>query len=126
MEKEKLDHYRRGLLARRARKQEVMETRRLAALKRAREAAQQLIRLESCRVLLFGSILVPNRFHERSDVDVLVYGLPTARWRAALVLLEDWPGLEDVVIDLKLAEDLPASFLSFVEKQGEEISLHDH
>lgn len=122
MEREKLDFYRAGLAARRIRKREAMEARRLVILIQARAAARQVIALGAKRVLIFGSVLSASHFHERSDVDMLVYGLPPDKWRNAFVLLEHWPGLEDIVIDLKFAEDLRPVFLSFVERQGEEIT----
>ena len=119
MEQHELEHYRAGLAARRGQQRDKMEARRLCVLSQAREAAAGLLALGGQRVLLFGSVLRPHRFHERSDVDMLLYGLPAEKFSAALGLVEMWPGLEEVEIDLKLAEDQRAEFVSAVEEQGE-------
>lgn len=121
MEKARFDQYRGGLAARQSRRREELEQRRLAILPVVRQAAAALLGLGARRVLLFGSLLVPDRFRERSDVDVLVYGLADHQLTAALRLLEDWPGLEEVEIDLKFAEDQSPRFLALVEKMGEGI-----
>lgn len=118
---ESSDQYRGGLAARQSRRREELEQRRLAILPVARQAAAGLLGLGARRVVLFGSLLEPYRFRARSDLDVLVYGLADKQLTAALRLLEDWPGLEDVEIDLKFAEEQSPNFLTFVEKQGEEI-----
>lgn len=121
VEKARLEQYRIGLQARQVRRREELERRRLAILAIVRQAAGALLGLGAQRVLLFGSLLVPYRFRDRSDVDVLVYGMEDHQLTAALRLLEDWPGLEGVEIDLKFAEEQSPNFLAFVEKLGEEI-----
>ncbi|MEW6218479.1 MAG: nucleotidyltransferase domain-containing protein [Thermodesulfobacteriota bacterium] len=119
MDQDQLEACRRSPRAREQRRRAALEDRRQAALAAARQAAPALLRLGARQVLLFGSILSPHRFHERSDLDLVVYGLPDRLWAKALGTLEDWPGLGEVEIDLKPAEDLPAEFLSFIEEQGE-------
>lgn len=39
------------------------------------------------RVFLFGSVMKPGRFHERSDVDVAVYGLTNERYFSFMAVL---------------------------------------
>jgi len=113
--------YRAAYEARRSERLADMEAKRLASLDAARQAARHLFTLGASRVLLFGSILAPGRFHARSDLDVLAHGLPPGQWSAALRCLEDWPGLQELDIDLKFAEELPTHFLAFAEAEGEEV-----
>lgn len=119
MEPAGIKECRRNYLERQRRRRSDQEERRLRLLLAAREAARSLHALGAERVLLYGSILIPHRFHERSDLDIVVYGLPSTKWAAAFVTLENWPGLDQVEIDMKPGEDLPAGFLSFVEANGE-------
>ena len=41
----------------------------------------------------------------------------------AFLALENWPGLDQVAINMKPGEDLPVDFLSFIEARGEVIIL---
>ncbi|OGQ94434.1 MAG: hypothetical protein A2521_17520 [Deltaproteobacteria bacterium RIFOXYD12_FULL_57_12] len=123
MEPAGIEECRRNYLERQKRRRDDQEERRLRLLRAVREAARSLQTLGVERVLLYGSILIPHRFHERSDLDIVVYGLPAAKWTAAFLALENWPGLDQVAIDMKPGEDLPVDFLSFVEARGEVIIM---
>lgn len=70
----------------------------------AQQAAQRLKqRWGASRVVLFGSLLHPEKVHSRSDIDLAVWGLPEADYLKALAeLLELDP---DFSIDLVEAKD---------------------
>jgi uncharacterized protein len=101
------------------------ERRRLAlrhqrALAVARQAAH-LLRSEYGveRVVLFGSLVRSELFHAQSDVDLLAWGLDEKYYyRAVARLLALDPDFE---IDLLMGEEIPASLLAALEKEGTEL-----
>ena len=61
-----------------------LEKRRQNGLKLAKEAAKLLkIQFGATQVILFGSLLT-NKFHETSDIDLAVNGLPENRYFQAV------------------------------------------
>jgi predicted nucleotidyltransferase len=68
------------------------------------------------RIFLYGSLCRTGRFHPRSDIDLIVEGIPPGLFvRAAsdLMMSMDWP------IDLKPYEDLDGFFRDSVMRKGE-------
>ena len=68
------------------------------------------------RILLYGSLCRSGQFHRRSDIDLVVEGIPPQHFlRAAgdLMMEIDWP------IDLKPLEGLDGLFRELVIKRGE-------
>ena len=102
-----------------ARRRREAMARRIAERRRrawvvAREGAALLReRFGATRVLLFGSLLVPERFDMHSDVDLAVWGLADREYfRAVSHLLSLDPGIS---VDLVAGESAPASLLAAIE-----------
>jgi predicted nucleotidyltransferase len=69
------------------------------------------------RVSLFGSVLRPGLFHERSDVDLAVWGLDERRYLRALAALLD---LEpDFSVDLVEFEHAQPGLQRLIEREGQ-------
>jgi len=83
----------------------------------AQQAARQLRQdFHAERVVLFGSMRSPAKVHERSDVDLAVWGLdPRAYFRAVGQLLAIDP---DMPIDLIEAESAPPRILAEIAATG--------
>jgi predicted nucleotidyltransferase len=83
----------------------------------ARKAADLLRREYGVhRVTLFGSLVRSELFHARSDIDLAVWGLDEKHYyRAVARLLALDPAFE---IDLVMGEEIPASLLEGIEKEG--------
>jgi predicted nucleotidyltransferase len=99
--------------ARRAR----VEARRLQAWEVARRAAALLReRFKATQVKVFGSLVRPALFHERSDVDLAVWGLDERDYfRAAGAVLD----LDPVIaVDLIEAEFARPPLLAVIERDG--------
>lgn len=82
-------------------RQERLEHRRQHGLIGATTAAAQLKRLGATQVILFGSLL-DESFHEQSDMDLGVWGLPEHLYFKAVAQLQGIAGFE---VDLVEAED---------------------
>lgn len=68
------------------------------------------------RVVIFGSLLHPQRFHERSDVDLAVWGLDErVYYRAVSRLLDLEPAIP---VDLVQVEFAPSNLLMVIESEG--------
>lgn len=105
-----------------ARQNWVEERRRLALRHErgwaiARQAADLLRREYGVdQVTLFGSLVRSGLFHARSDIDLAVWGLDEKQYyRAVAQLLALDPAFE---IDLVMGEEIPASLLAGIEKEG--------
>jgi predicted nucleotidyltransferase len=101
------------------------ERRRLAQRhERAWAIARQAADLLRCeygvdRVTLFGSLVRSELFHIRSDIDLAVWGLDERHYyRAVSRLLALDPAFE---IDLLMGEEIPASLLAVIEREGSAI-----
>lgn len=82
---EEMEHYKRAARARWQREQRQREKRREHAWQLAREAAALLKREYGVqRVVVFGSLVHPDRFTLRSDVDLAAWGLTSANWLRAM------------------------------------------
>ena len=86
----------------------------------ARKAAELLRRrFHAERVAVFGSLLSPERFDERSDVDLAVWGLPEEdflRAVAAVISLD-----REITVDLVAVEQARPSLRERIENEGMEI-----
>ena len=83
------------------RRQEQLEHRRQKGLAGAATAAARLKQLGATQVVLFGSLL-DESFHEQSDIDLAVWGLPEKFYFKAVAQLQGIAGFE---VDLVEAED---------------------
>lgn len=97
-----------------------LDARRVRAWALAQQAAE-LLRGEfgAKRVTVFGSLLRPARFHERSDVDLAVWGLEERVYLRALARLLSLDLTLEV--DLVEAEQARAELLSAIEREGVEL-----
>ncbi len=96
---------------------------RAAALAMAERARAELPKAVSIlksygvkKIILFGSLCRPEKFHARSDIDLAVSGIPSdkiIRAGADLMMALDWP------IDLKPWEELNDFFREMILKRGE-------
>ena len=86
-----------------------LERERIKALETAEKISETLARRYNVtRVILFGSVLDPDSFHSRSDIDIAVEGLKKTRYFEALgELMMKY----DRNIDLKPVEELTGLML---------------
>lgn len=105
---------------RRAERQAARAARRERGWAVARRAAD-LLRREygAARVLVFGSPLRSTAFHERSDVDLAVGGLPGERFFQAVAAVNDLPGAFGV--DLVDLGSCRPGLLRAIEREGVEV-----
>jgi predicted nucleotidyltransferase len=96
---------------------ERLEARRLRGLALAQRAALRLCGdFGARRAAVFGSVLKPRLFHERSDVDLAVWGLDERLYLRALSALLD---LEpDIAVDLVEVEQARPELQRVIERDG--------
>ena len=94
-----------------------LEARRQRGLALARQAAERLkTEYGASQVAVFGSVLKPQLFHERSDVDLAVWGLDEQLYLRALSALLD---LEpDISVDLVEVEHARPELQRIIEQDG--------
>ncbi|MDP2104710.1 MAG: nucleotidyltransferase domain-containing protein [Desulfobulbaceae bacterium] len=73
------------------------------------------------QVFIFGSVLQEKKFNERSDLDILVIGMPLSGWLPALLAIEKILMLSEVTIDLKRAEELPEELIELIIRHGQRV-----
>ena len=114
----KMAEYARTARARAQARRKRLEVRRARAWLVAEQAAALLRDKHGAqRVVVFGSVLKPARFHEESDVDLAVWGLDE---RVYLRALSDLLALDPKVeVDLVEAEGAGAGLLSVIEREGQ-------
>ncbi|MBW1789589.1 MAG: nucleotidyltransferase domain-containing protein [Deltaproteobacteria bacterium] len=98
------------------------EAESLALAERARadlpEAVQILKKYGAKRIVLFGSLCNPDRFHPGSDIDLAVEGIPSRdfnRAAADVLMALEYP------VDLKPMEKLAPLLRSMIREKGETI-----
>ncbi|MDX2216703.1 MAG: nucleotidyltransferase domain-containing protein [Oculatellaceae cyanobacterium bins.114] len=114
---EQMAAYRASALKRYQDQQEHLRDRHQLGLAVARQAADLLKQnFKARKVVLFGSMLSFDLIHERSDVDLAVWGLaPQDYYRAVGCLLALQPG---ILIDLVEVESAPTRLLTEIEASG--------
>jgi len=109
-----------GLVRRERARRQRMRKRALKAQEAARTAADLLRRrYGATRVRLFGSALYPERFHERSDMDLAVEGLAPQDYLSAWALVNG-PGAK-FEIDLVDPHDCSPYIWEAVEREGVDV-----
>ncbi len=109
-----------GLVRRERARRRRMRKRAVQALEAARIAADLLRRhYGATRVRLFGSVLYPEQFHERSDVDLAVEGLSPQDCLSAWALVNG-PGSE-FGVDLVEPGDCSPYIWEAVEREGVDV-----
>lgn len=83
----------------------------------ARKAADLLRdRFAAQRVAVFGSLIHPEHFHGRSDVDLAVWGLNEKDYLRAVAAVT---GLDkDIFVDLIAAEEAPKGLSDLIKREG--------
>jgi len=110
-----LPHVRRRWLAHQA----ALERRREEAWMAAREMATLLrVRFGAERVVVFGSLVHPGSFSERSDIDLAVSGIPPASFFKAWAAAGDLGPFELDLVDLR---DCSPALHELIEKEGVEL-----
>ena len=112
-----IESYRRAAALVKPKRRGDLRARRLRAWRIARKAAK-ILREEFGveKIMVFGSLVQPALFHERSDVDLAVWGLSGREfYRAVSVLLDIDPS---VPIDLIAFEDARRALQDVIVKDG--------
>jgi len=114
---EQMAGYREGYRRRKAQRAQILTARHARAWQVARAGAALLKeRFGAARVTVFGSVLRPERFSERSDVDLAVWGLDERLYlKAVSALLDLDPGIS---VDLVEAEFARPALLAVIEEEG--------
>lgn len=115
-----IDAYRRAAALLKPKQREVVKARRTRAWRLARKAAR-ILKTEFGveKLVVFGSLLHPTLFHERSDVDLAAWGLHgRAYYRAVSVLLDIEPSIS---VDLIAFEDARPALQAVILKEGREL-----
>ena len=106
-----------GLVRRERARRRRMRERATQALEAARSAAALIRqRYGATRVRLFGSVLYPERFHERSDVDLAVEGLVPQDYLSAWAVINGPDSKFEV--DLVDPNDCSPYIWEAVEREG--------
>lgn len=102
---------------RRAEREAAMAARRERGWSVARSVAELLRHsYGATRVMVFGSLLHPAAFHERSDVDLAVWGIPSERYFQAVAAVNDLP--EAFGVDLVEPERCRPALRQAIERDG--------
>ncbi|MEC4894293.1 MAG: nucleotidyltransferase domain-containing protein [Oscillatoria sp. PMC 1051.18] len=114
---EQMEIYRAGARRRRQQEQEKMVKKQQSGWKVAKEAAELLKReFGAQKVVIFGSMLKLDKLHDRSDLDLAVWGLnPRDYYRAVGKLLSLDP---DIPVDLVEVESAKPHILKVIEEEG--------
>jgi predicted nucleotidyltransferase len=112
-----IDAYRQTARQRRADAEHRRQQRLAQAWKVAREAAHLLReRFSAQRVAAFGSLVHPERFHKRSDVDLAAWGLDDRAYLRAVAAVTALDS--DISVDLIAVEEAPESLRKRIEAEG--------
>ncbi|KPA17884.1 hypothetical protein MHK_001904 [Candidatus Magnetomorum sp. HK-1] len=95
-----------------------LENKRQAILKILPDIACSLKKINVSLILVHGSILRPGRFHERSDLDMILFGAQTQKWYQLCKIVDDYLSPFDINPDVRLSQDLSTSFIDNVKKLG--------
>ncbi len=114
---EEMAEYRATLRRRRERERELLALRRERAWEVARRAAALLKEgFGAEKVLVCGSLLYPERFTERSDVDIAAYGIkPSDTFKAVGATLGLGGDIEVNLVDVGACR---AAVLASIEREG--------
>lgn len=101
-----------------------VEARLLRAWEAAREAARLLKeQFDAQRVLVFGSLVHPERFSRWSDIDMAVQGLPARKFYRAVAEATGLSG--EFQIDIVDLESCRPAMRERIELEGKELAVTD-
>ena len=113
-----LEIYRKTARERQARLRIQLDERQQHAWEIARQAAKILKdEFGASRVVVFGSLLHPQLFHLRSDIDIAVWDI-RSYFRAVSRLMDLDPEIE---FDLVPVEDARPGIMAVIEQEGKEL-----
>ena len=99
------------------RRRELKENLRQKALQRLGSAAELLYAEGAEEVYVFGSVLRPLEFNERSDADIAVKGMPEDKWHSVIGKLEGI--FREMPFDIVfLEDDLRPEIREKIKKEG--------
>lgn len=103
---------------RRAQKDEAQLDARYARANVVAEQAADFLRTHFTvsKIARFGSLVLRQRFHRRSDIDLAVWGLPAVDYYRAVGQLQAVDA--EFSIDLVRVEDAPPSLRATIEQEG--------
>lgn len=102
------------------RRAKLKERRKSLAISRLGKAVETLYSDGAKRVIVFGSVLKPGSFNERSDVDIAVEGIPEGRrLEVEGELVDIFGDIEFDIIFLEERENVRPEILERIEKEGE-------
>ncbi len=114
---EQMAGYREGYRRRREQRQQALAARRAQAWQVARAAAALLKeQFGAAQVAVFGSLLRPEKFYERSDVDLAVWGLDEREYFKAVSRLLDLD--PEISVDLVEIEFATPHLRAAIEQEG--------
>jgi predicted nucleotidyltransferase len=114
---EQMAAYRAGARRREQQRARVLAARHARAWDVARRGAQMLKeQFGAARVAVFGSVLRPEVFYERSDVDLAVWGLDERLYLKAVSRLLDLD--PEISVDLVEVEFARPTLLAVIEQEG--------
>jgi len=114
---EQMAGYREGYRRRREQRRQALAARHGRAWQVARAGAQMLReQFGAARVVVFGSVLYPDKFYEHSDVDLAVWGLDERSYLKAVSRLLDID--PEISVDLVEAEFARPTLLAVIEQEG--------
>jgi predicted nucleotidyltransferase len=117
---EKMAEYRAGARKREAESQAALDERFELAWQLARQGADILRRqFGATKVVVFGSLVNRQRFFERSDIDLAVWGIPEHLYLHALGRLLDLT--TDFSVDLVRVEEAREHMSRSIETEGVEL-----
>ncbi len=109
--------YRNNIKIRRQKNHPERESRRQQGWESARQAAQLLQReFQVERVLVFGSLLHPDRFTQWSDVDLAAWGLTSDNWLQAILTVYELS--TDIELNLVDVRTCSPEFVETIEREG--------
>ena len=112
-----LKGYRAAAQQRRAKKAQALTLRRERAWHVVQQAAHMLkSHFGAKRVVVFGSVLSPQRFHAHSDVDLAVWGLPESTYYQAVGRLQSLD--VEIAVDVIAFELAPSVLQAAIECTG--------
>ena len=115
---EKMEIYRRNARERSQKRQKELDEYRERAWKLARQAAEILKQdFGASRVVLYGSLLQPELFHLRSDVDLAVWDVQHY-FRAVARLIDLNPEID---VNLAPIEDVRPELRTVIDNEGVEL-----
>jgi predicted nucleotidyltransferase len=114
---EQMAAYREGWRLRQQERERALAARRARAWEVARQGAQMLKeQFGAAQVAVFGDLLYPDKFYERSDVNLAVWGLDERLYLKAVSRLLDID--PEISVNLVEAEFARPYLLALIEQEG--------